>query len=85
MWVVTALPLGNADFRSAQSTALNQSRLEVLRKRDENLQNLFEEANKQVTALADGKEYPQAMELLILEVRMRLRERLRVSDFAGDL
>ncbi|RSH84390.1 V-ATPase V1 sector subunit E [Apiotrichum porosum] len=59
-------------WKIAQSTALNQSRLEVLRKRDENLQTLFEEANKQVTALADGKDYPAAMELLILEILLLL-------------
>lgn len=53
---------------SAQSTALNQSRLEVLRKRDEQLRELFEEADKQVKALADGNDYPKAMELLITEV-----------------
>jgi V-type H+-transporting ATPase subunit E len=38
-------------WKIAQSTALNQSRLEVLRKRDEQLQELFEEANSEVMTL----------------------------------
>lgn len=53
---------------SAQSTALNQSRLEVLRKRDEHLQELFESADKKVRSLSEGKDYAKALELLILEV-----------------
>lgn len=61
-------PFTTALTSSAQSTALNQSRLEVLRKRDEQLQDLFEDANKQVKQLAEGKDYPKAMDLLITEV-----------------
>ncbi|KAL1410330.1 V-ATPase V1 sector subunit E [Vanrija albida] len=59
-------------WKIAQSTALNQSRLEVLRKRDEHLQELFEKASNKVKALADGKDYPAAVELLILEVLLLL-------------
>ncbi|KLT46012.1 vacuolar ATP synthase subunit E [Cutaneotrichosporon oleaginosum] len=59
-------------WKIAQSTALNQSRLEVLRKRDEQLQDLFEEANKKVKELADGKDYPKAMTLLITEILLLL-------------
>lgn len=63
-------PTSTAADNSAQSTALNQSRLEVLRKRDEHLNELFEKADNQVKALASGKDYPKAMELLIVEVRI---------------
>jgi V-type H+-transporting ATPase subunit E len=59
-------------WKIAQSTALNQSRLEVLRKRDEQLQELFEEANSEVKKLAEGKDYPKAMTLLITEVLLLL-------------
>lgn len=59
---------GVALTSSAQSTALNQSRLEVLRKRDEQLNELFEDANKQVKELSDGENYAKAMDLLITEV-----------------
>jgi V-type H+-transporting ATPase subunit E len=61
-----------ADISSAQSTALNQSRLEVLRKRDEHLSDLFEKADNEVKALANGKDYPKAVEQLILEVLLML-------------
>ncbi|TXT10943.1 hypothetical protein VHUM_01694 [Vanrija humicola] len=59
-------------WKIAQSTALNQSRLEVLRKRDEHLQTLFENASNKVKALADSKDYPAAVESLILEVLLLL-------------
>lgn len=55
-------------WKISQSTALNTSRLEVLRKREEHLHSLFEEANGKVKDLAEGKDYGSAMELLILEV-----------------
>lgn len=58
---------------SAQSTALNQSRLEVLRKREEHLQQLFDEAGKKVKALSDSDKYPEAMESLVLEVGAALQ------------
>ncbi|BEI82507.1 hypothetical protein CcaverHIS002_0303750 [Cutaneotrichosporon cavernicola] len=59
-------------WKIAQSTALNQSRLEVLRKREEQLQELFDEANNKVKDLAEGKGYPKAMSLLITEVLLLL-------------
>jgi V-type H+-transporting ATPase subunit E len=57
---------------SAQSTALNQSRLEVLRKRDQHLSDLFEKADNEVKKLADGNDYPKAVELLITELLLML-------------
>ena len=59
-------------WKISQSTALNQSRLEVLRRRDEHLHSLFDDASKQVKDLADGNEYDKALELLILEVLLLL-------------
>jgi len=53
---------------SGQSTALNNSRIEVLRSRNEALEQLFEEASKQVKDLSKGGSYEEAMENLILEV-----------------
>lgn len=56
---------------SAQSTALNNSRIEVLRSRNEALEGLFEEASKQVKDLSSGGSYEEAVENLILEVSHR--------------
>lgn len=53
---------------SAQSTALNNSRIEVLRARNDALEKLFEEASNQVKKLSSGKSYSDALENLILEV-----------------
>lgn len=53
---------------SAQSTALNNSRIEVLRSRNDALESLFEEASKQVKSLSKGGSYAEAVENLILEV-----------------
>ena len=52
----------------SQSTALNGSRLKVLGSRNDHLNNLFDEASKQVSSLASGSGYAQALENLILEV-----------------
>ncbi|KAL7419709.1 V-ATPase V1 sector subunit E [Cryptotrichosporon argae] len=59
-------------WKISQSTALNTSRLSVLRKREEHLDALFEEATKQVKALSTGDKYASALESLILEVLLKL-------------
>lgn len=54
---------------SASSTALNQSRLQVLRAREEHLQSIFEEATKKTKDLKnDQGKYTKVLEDLILEV-----------------
>lgn len=59
--------------RSANSTALNQSRLQVLRAREEHLQSIFEEATKKTKDLKEDREkYAKVLEDLILEVREHL-------------
>lgn len=63
----TTPPRANA-HTSAQSTALNNSRIEVLRSRNDALESLFEEASKQVKSLSEGGSYSEAVENLILEV-----------------
>jgi V-type H+-transporting ATPase subunit E len=47
---------------------LNNSRIEVLRARNDALEKLFEEASNQVKKLSSGKSYSDALENLILEV-----------------
>lgn len=44
----------------------------MLRKREEHLQQLFDEAGKKVKALSDSDKYPEAMESLVTEVAQRL-------------
>lgn len=53
---------------SNQSTALNNSRISVLKSRNDQLNTLFEDATKQVKELSGKKEYEKALESLILEV-----------------
>jgi len=58
---------------SANSTALNQSRLQVLRAREEHLQSIFEEATKKTKDLKEDREkYAKVLEDLILEVSEHL-------------
>lgn len=59
-----------ADSFSAQSTALNTSRITVLRSRNDQLEALFEEASKRVVDLSSGDSYSSALENLILEVSL---------------
>ncbi len=59
-------------FNSAQSTALNTSRLQVLRAREDLLQQLFEDAKKELKELnKDREKYEKVVENLILEVSKR--------------
>ena len=58
--------------RSSQSTALNNSRIQILRARNDHLNDLFDEAAKQVNSLASGSGYAQALENLILEVSVTM-------------
>lgn len=54
---------------SANSTALNTSRLEILRAREEQLQVLFDDAKKDVQKLSEDKEsYEKVVAGLITEV-----------------
>ncbi|ORY29502.1 vacuolar ATP synthase subunit E [Naematelia encephala] len=59
-------------WKISQSTALNASRITVLRERNDQLEALFEEATKQVKEHASGEEYAKALENLILEVLLKL-------------
>lgn len=53
---------------SSQSTALNTSRIKVLQSRNDKLEDLFEQASKDVTELSQGEKYGTALENFILEV-----------------
>lgn len=57
---------------SSQSTALNSSRLKVLQARNDHLEQLFEDAGKDVKELASGDKYAKALEAFILEVSFDL-------------
>jgi hypothetical protein len=57
-----------ADEISNQSTALNTSRITVLKSRNDQLDTLFEDANKKVKELSGKKDYEKSLEALILEV-----------------
>ncbi len=60
---------------SAQSTALNVSRLEVLRTREEHLQSIFDDTRSQIKSLSSSKgdnKYATIVENLILEVLLLL-------------
>ncbi|WWC60187.1 uncharacterized protein I303_102752 [Kwoniella dejecticola CBS 10117] len=59
-------------WKISQSTAINNSRIKVLRSRNDHLESIFEEANKQVKDLSEGDKYKQALENLILEVLLKL-------------
>nr|ODN85207.1 V-type H+-transporting ATPase subunit E [Cryptococcus depauperatus CBS 7841] len=59
-------------WKIAQSTAINGSRLQVLQSRNEHLENLFDEADKQTKTLSSGEKYREAVENLILEVLLKL-------------
>ncbi|WWC68742.1 uncharacterized protein I206_102676 [Kwoniella pini CBS 10737] len=59
-------------WKISQSTAINTSRIKVLRSRNDHLESIFEEANKQVKDLSEGDKYKQAIENLILEVLLKL-------------
>ena len=69
----TAVPLNlcliDRSRYSSQSTALNKSRLEVLRSRAEHLDTIFDETKTKVKDLSkDGDKYQSVLEGLILEV-----------------
>lgn len=60
---------------SAQSTALNVSRLEVLRAREEHLQSIFDDTRSKIKSLASSKgddKYASTVENLILEILLLL-------------
>ncbi|WRT65577.1 uncharacterized protein IL334_002522 [Kwoniella shivajii] len=59
-------------WKISQSTAINTSRIKVLRSRNDHLESIFEEANKQVQQLSNGDKYKEAIENLILEVLLKL-------------
>ncbi|WVW80020.1 hypothetical protein I302_101993 [Kwoniella bestiolae CBS 10118] len=59
-------------WKISQSTAINNSRIKVLRSRNDHLENIFEEANKQVKELSEGDKYKEAVENLVLEVLLKL-------------
>ncbi|ORX36490.1 vacuolar ATP synthase subunit E [Kockovaella imperatae] len=59
-------------WKISQSTALNNSRIQILKARNDHLNNLFEEAAKQVNSLSSGSEYAKALENLILEILLLL-------------
>ncbi|WVQ78745.1 hypothetical protein IAT38_000832 [Cryptococcus sp. DSM 104549] len=59
-------------WKISQSTAINNSRIKVLRSRNDHLEALFEESSKQVKALSTGKGYAEAVENLITEVLLML-------------
>lgn len=64
-----ALAQRQADERiSGQSTALNNSRITVLKSRNDQLDTLFEDASKKVKELSGKKDYEKSLEALILEV-----------------
>ncbi|EIW68859.1 V-type H+-transporting ATPase subunit E [Tremella mesenterica] len=59
-------------WKIAQSTALNNSRLQVLRSRNDHLETIFEAARQKVKDLSSGESYKTAMEALILEILLML-------------
>ena len=59
---------------SAQSTQTNRSRLKLLQRREEHIQDLFATARDQITGLSnDEGRYAQLLEGLILQVRIQHR------------
>lgn len=58
-----------AEYPSSQSTSVNNSRLKILQARNDHLEQLFEDAGKEVGGLESGDKYAQAVEAFILEVR----------------
>ncbi|WVR03924.1 hypothetical protein IAU60_000923 [Kwoniella sp. DSM 27419] len=59
-------------WKISQSTAINNSRIKILRSRNDHLEAIFDESTKQVKALSEGDKYKQALESLILEVLLKL-------------
>ncbi|OCF30489.1 V-type H+-transporting ATPase subunit E [Kwoniella heveanensis BCC8398] len=59
-------------WKISQSTAINNSRIKILRSRNDHLEAIFDEANKQVKELSEGDKYKEAIENLILEVLLKL-------------
>ncbi|WWC87759.1 uncharacterized protein L201_002651 [Kwoniella dendrophila CBS 6074] len=59
-------------WKISQSTAINNSRIKVLRSRNDHLESIFDDANKQVKDLSEGDRYKQGIENLILEVLLKL-------------
>ena len=61
-----------ATLFSAQSTQLNKSRLRLLQRREEHLDELFEKAREELLALSkDEGRYAQLIEGIVLQVRPR--------------
>ncbi|KAL4402500.1 V-ATPase V1 sector subunit E [Malassezia pachydermatis] len=59
----------------AKSNQNNKARLEVLKSREENLQNLFSAAQEQLATLSkDGKAYKELLSKLLLECLLNLHE-----------
>ena len=57
---------------SAQSTQTNKSRLRLLQRREEHLQDLFETARTSVSQISEDEgRYQQLLEGLILQVSLR--------------
>jgi len=56
------------------SNELNQSRLKVLKSRDDVLQKLLVEAQQQLAKLGSSPQYPAILEKLILQALLRLNE-----------
>ncbi|KAK8861469.1 hypothetical protein IAR55_002289 [Kwoniella newhampshirensis] len=59
-------------WKISQSTAINTSRIKILRSRNDHLEAIFDEASKQVKALSTGGSYAEAVENLILEILLML-------------
>ena len=66
-----------APVRSAQSNEIRYSRLKTLKARDDAMQEVKKQALAKLPSLTSGAGYADLLESLILEVRLRLRGRLR--------
>ena len=66
-----------APVRSAQSNEIRYSRLKTLKARDDAMQEVKKQALAKLPSLTSGAGYAALLENLILEVRLRLRGRLR--------
>ncbi|ODN97355.1 V-type H+-transporting ATPase subunit E [Cryptococcus wingfieldii CBS 7118] len=59
-------------WKISQSTAINNSRLKILQSRNDHLEAIFDESNKQVKDLSTSAKYNEAVESLILELLLKL-------------
>lgn len=76
VYLCQRLNWNSADITSSQSTALNSSRLKVLQARNDHLEQLFEDAGKDVKELGTSDKYAKALEAFILEVSYSSSQRL---------